>query len=107
MLIVIPTRIIPGVLAATGFLSVGVGSGFLAAVPFLQPTKFRPGHLIFVPAFFVTLFFIRLLWRQDPATDSAAEITAVTPRLLSVIFAVCLAFGMAAGATIVYATATP
>ena len=39
MLVVIPTRIIPGVLAAAGFLSVGVGSGFLAAVPFLQPAK--------------------------------------------------------------------
>jgi len=107
MLVIIPTRIIPGVLAAACFSSVGIGSGFAAAVPFLQPGKFRVAHLIFLPVLLVALLFIRNLWRHHESTDAASEITAVSPRLLAVIFCLCLAVGISAGVMMVYATAAP
>jgi hypothetical protein len=102
MLVVIPTRIFPGLIASALFCFVGIGTGYVAAVPFMQPGHFKIAHLLFVPVFACCLHFIWKLWRANDSSNAASETTAVSPRILAALGSVCLLVGLCVGGLVAY-----
>ncbi len=103
MLVVIPTRIIPGVILAALFCFVGIGTGFGAATAFVHSAHFRWPHLICMPLFALAVLYIRGAWRGESEAEAVGEAVALSPKIMAVMFSLCLLVGLGTGIMIVYA----
>jgi hypothetical protein len=74
-----------------------MGSGIFLASPFLNPNHFKLTHIAFLPLLAVVLLVIRSLWRKTDNATSAAEMLRASPRLLAVLFTICLLVGFSVG----------
>jgi len=103
MLIIIPTRIFPGIILSCLFIFAGVGTGFTAVTAFTHWHDLRIPHLIFPPVFVVAALYVVQAWRgQTEEHDIASKMTFFSPRLLAVLLGVCLAVGLFCGGLIGY-----
>jgi hypothetical protein len=102
MILIIPTRIFPALIAGSVFCFVGIGTGYVATVPFMQPGHLKWVHLIFVPVFACCVHFIWKLWGANNSSSAAAQITAVSPRILAVLASACIIVGLCVGGLVAY-----
>ena len=105
MLVIIPTRIIPGFLLGFGFIFVGLGTGFTCCSLLLNPSQTRLPHFICPPLFLLALHYLRQVWRTRGEPDALSEAAALSPRLMVVLFGVCLLTGLGCGALMAYTVA--
>jgi hypothetical protein len=105
MLIIIPTRIIPGVLLAGAFAFVGLGTGFVACSLLLDPSQMRLPHFLCPPLFVLALFYLCQVWRKGADPDALSEAAALSPRLMTVLFGLCLLVGLGTGVMMGYTIA--
>lgn len=105
MHIVIPIRMFPGVLLAALFIFIGVGTGTTLYTAAFNAHALHIPHLILLPVFVVAIFYLFQAWRgQTQVHDLVSEISAVSSRLLAVLFGACLIVGLACGALLGYVT---
>jgi hypothetical protein len=93
-MMLIPKRTIPGLAFAALATFIGVGTGFVASVPFVHPKNFQPFHLIFPFAFIFASWYVRRLRRT---TDKSALVIEMAPRDLAILLGIFLAIGVVVG----------
>ena len=93
-MILFPKRTIPGLAFATFAMFIGVGTGFVASVPFFHPKNFQTYHLLFPFAFIAASWYVRRLWRT---TDKSARVIEMAPRDLAMMLGIFLAIGVIVG----------
>jgi hypothetical protein len=89
-----PKRTIPGLAFAALAMFIGVGTGFVASVPYVHPKSFQPIHLIFPFAFIFASWYVRHLWRT---TNKSALVIEMAPRDLAVMLGIFLGIGVVIG----------
>jgi hypothetical protein len=93
-MMLIPKRTIPGLAFAALATFIGVGTGFVASVPFVHPKNYQPFHLIFPFAFIFASWYVRRLWCT---TDNSALVIEMAPRDLAMMLGIFLAIGVIIG----------
>ena len=93
--IFLPTGILTGCAVGALFAAVGMFSGMAGSLIFIAPSKLKRPFLLVLPAFAGTLWIIRYSWRGKKT--GLAEVSQVSPRLFSVLCALCLGVGFATG----------
>jgi hypothetical protein len=89
-----PKRLIPGLAFAALTMFIGVGTGFVASVPFVHPKTFQPSHLIFPFTFIFASWYVRYLWRT---TDKSVVVIEMAARDLAMMLGIFLAIGVVIG----------
>src|ERR1035441_2640021 len=93
-MLLIPKRGIPGFAVAALAIFIGVGTGFVASVPFVHPKNFKPIHLFYLPACSFAFWYVRYLWRKGENTNKSQEVMEMRPRDMATMLGVCLVIGI-------------
>jgi hypothetical protein len=103
MLIIIPTRIFPGIILGSFFIFAGTGAGFAGFTTIFNFHTLRIFHLVFLPVFALAVLYVCQAWRgKTQEHDVVSDVAFMSPRLLAVLLGVCLICGLVCGVLVGY-----